>query len=91
GMRIQAYDDQLLHLAEDLAQRLLPAFNTPTGFSRFRSKLKPVSVSDPPETETDSLILVKADSVELKGDHGCIPFGSVNLMHGVDENESKVR
>ncbi|WVZ68650.1 hypothetical protein U9M48_017566 [Paspalum notatum var. saurae] len=31
GMRIQSYDDQLLHLAGDLAQRLLPAFDTPTG------------------------------------------------------------
>lgn len=49
GMRIQSYDDQLLHLAADLAQRLLPAFDTPTG----------------------------------------IPFGSVNLLYGVDENESK--
>uniref|UniRef100_A0A1D1Y634 alpha-1,2-Mannosidase n=1 Tax=Anthurium amnicola TaxID=1678845 RepID=A0A1D1Y634_9ARAE len=50
GMRIQTYDDQLLHLAEDLARRLLPAFDTPTG----------------------------------------IPFGSVNLIHGVDEHESKI-
>lgn len=50
GMRIPSYDNQLLHLAEDLAHRLLPAFDTPTG----------------------------------------IPFGSVNLMHGVDENESKI-
>ncbi|CAD6229646.1 unnamed protein product [Miscanthus lutarioriparius] len=50
GMRIQSYDDQLLHLAADLAQRLLPAFDTPTG----------------------------------------IPFGSVNLMYGVDENESQI-
>ncbi|KAF0919130.1 hypothetical protein E2562_028436, partial [Oryza meyeriana var. granulata] len=49
GMKIQSYDDQLLHLAADLAQRLLPAFDTPTG----------------------------------------IPFGSVNLLYGVDENESK--
>ncbi|XP_038970215.1 alpha-mannosidase I MNS4 isoform X2 [Phoenix dactylifera] len=50
GMKIQSYDDQLLHLAVDLATRLLPAFDTPTG----------------------------------------IPFGSVNLVHGVDENESKI-
>ncbi|OWM71630.1 hypothetical protein CDL15_Pgr005817 [Punica granatum] len=50
GMRIPTYDDQLLHLAEDLARRLLPAFETPTG----------------------------------------IPFGSVNLLHGVDEHESKI-
>ncbi|XP_078429840.1 glycosyl hydrolase family 47 protein [Wolffia australiana] len=50
GMMVQNYDDQLLHLAEDLAQRLLPAFNTPTG----------------------------------------IPFGSVNLMYGVDKDESKL-
>ncbi|PSS33816.1 Alpha-mannosidase [Actinidia chinensis var. chinensis] len=50
GMKIPSYDDELLHLAEDLARRLLPAFDTPTG----------------------------------------IPFGSVNLLHGVDENESKV-
>ncbi|KAJ1285637.1 hypothetical protein BS78_03G293300 [Paspalum vaginatum] len=50
GMRIHSYDDQLLHLAADLAQRLLPAFDTPTG----------------------------------------IPFGSVNLMYGVDENESEI-
>jgi len=50
GMRIQSYDDQLLHLAADLAQRLLPAFDTPTG----------------------------------------IPFGSINLKYGVDENESKI-
>ncbi|KAL6845244.1 hypothetical protein ACP4OV_024739 [Aristida adscensionis] len=50
GMRIQSYDDQLLHLAVDLAQRLLPAFDTPTG----------------------------------------IPFGSVNLLYGVDEDESKI-
>lgn len=50
GMRIPSYDNQLLHLAEDLANRMLPAFDTPTG----------------------------------------IPFGSVNLRHGVDENESKI-
>nr|DAD36660.1 TPA_asm: hypothetical protein HUJ06_007301 [Nelumbo nucifera] len=50
GMGIPSYDNQLLHLAEDLAHRLLPAFDTPTG----------------------------------------IPFGSVNLLHGVDENESKI-
>ncbi|KAI3814312.1 hypothetical protein L1987_19063 [Smallanthus sonchifolius] len=50
GMQIPSYDDELLHLAEDLARRLLPAFDTPTG----------------------------------------IPFGSVNLLHGVDENESKI-
>lgn len=49
GMWIPSYDDELLHLAEDLARRMLPAFDTPTG----------------------------------------IPFGSVNLLHGVDENESK--
>jgi len=35
GMRIQSYDDQLLHLAADLAQRLLPAFDTPTGSLPF--------------------------------------------------------
>ncbi|KAK6914023.1 Glycoside hydrolase family 47 [Dillenia turbinata] len=51
GMRIPSYDNELLNLAEDLARRLLPAFDTPTG----------------------------------------IPFGSVNLMHGVDEDESKAK
>ncbi|KAK4478154.1 hypothetical protein RD792_017436, partial [Penstemon davidsonii] len=51
GMRIPSYEDELLHLAEDLARRMLPAFDTPTG----------------------------------------IPFGSVNLLHGVDENESKAK
>ncbi|KAK9664649.1 hypothetical protein RND81_14G058300 [Saponaria officinalis] len=50
GMRVPSYDNQLLHLAEDLAYRMLPAFDTPTG----------------------------------------IPFGSVNLLYGVDENESKI-
>ncbi|GAA0146410.1 hypothetical protein LIER_06375 [Lithospermum erythrorhizon] len=50
GMRIPSYNDELLYLAEDLARRMLPAFDTPTG----------------------------------------IPFGSVNLLHGVDENESKI-
>ncbi|CAL5413428.1 unnamed protein product [Camellia sinensis] len=50
GMKFPSYDDELLRLAEDLAHRLLPAFDTPTG----------------------------------------IPFGSVNLLHGVDENESKI-
>lgn len=50
GMWIPSYDYELLHLAEDLARRMLPAFDTPTG----------------------------------------IPFGSVNLLHGVDENESKI-
>ncbi|XP_021692017.1 alpha-mannosidase I MNS4 isoform X2 [Hevea brasiliensis] len=50
GMRIPSYDNQLLDLAEDLAWRILPAFDTPTG----------------------------------------IPFGSVNLLHGVDEHESKI-
>ncbi|KAL3507753.1 hypothetical protein ACH5RR_033135 [Cinchona calisaya] len=50
GMRVPSYDDELLYLAEDLARRMLPAFDTPTG----------------------------------------IPFGSVNLMHGVDPNESKI-
>nr|KYP74644.1 ER degradation-enhancing alpha-mannosidase-like 2 [Cajanus cajan] len=51
GMRVPSYDNQLLNLAEDLARRLLPAFDTPTG----------------------------------------IPFGSVNLLHGVDKHESKVK
>ncbi|KAH7573879.1 hypothetical protein JRO89_XS03G0219800 [Xanthoceras sorbifolium] len=51
GMKIPSYDNQLLNLAEDLARRLLPAFDTPTG----------------------------------------IPFGSVNLLHGVDEHESKAK
>ncbi|XP_050217019.1 alpha-mannosidase I MNS4 [Mercurialis annua] len=50
GMKNSSYDNQLLHLADDLAQRMLPAFDTPTG----------------------------------------IPFGSVNLLHGVDEHESKI-
>ncbi|KAF5205796.1 Alpha-mannosidase i mns4 [Thalictrum thalictroides] len=50
GMRIASYNDELLTLSEDLARRLLPAFDTPTG----------------------------------------IPFGSVNLLHGVDETESKI-
>jgi mannosidase alpha-like ER degradation enhancer 2 len=50
GMRVPSYEDELLYLAEDLARRLLPAFDTPSG----------------------------------------IPFGSVNLLHGVDENESKI-
>ncbi|KAK5805042.1 hypothetical protein PVK06_032694 [Gossypium arboreum] len=31
GMRIPSYDNELLDLAEDLARRLLPAFDTPTG------------------------------------------------------------
>ncbi|PON40157.1 Glycoside hydrolase [Parasponia andersonii] len=43
GMKIPTYDNQLLNLAEDLARRLLPVFDTPTG----------------------------------------IPFGSVNLLHGI--------
>lgn len=30
-MRVPSYDDELLHLAEDLARRMLPAFDTPTG------------------------------------------------------------
>ncbi|KAE8670407.1 putative alpha-mannosidase I MNS4 [Hibiscus syriacus] len=30
GMRVPSYDNQLLDLAEDLARRLLPAFDTPT-------------------------------------------------------------
>ncbi|XP_034924994.1 alpha-mannosidase I MNS4 [Populus alba] len=50
GMRIPSYDNQLLDLAEDLARRMLPAFDTPTG----------------------------------------IPFGSVNLLYGVDEQESRI-
>ncbi|KAJ6725934.1 ER DEGRADATION-ENHANCING ALPHA-MANNOSIDASE-LIKE PROTEIN 2, partial [Salix purpurea] len=50
GMRIPSYDNQLFDLAEDLARRMLPAFDTPTG----------------------------------------IPFGSVNLLYGVDEQESRI-
>ncbi|XP_022974444.1 alpha-mannosidase I MNS4 isoform X2 [Cucurbita maxima] len=50
GMKVASYENQLLDLAEDLARRLLPAFDTPTG----------------------------------------IPFGSVNLLYGVDEHESKI-
>lgn len=30
-MWIPSYDYELLHLAEDLARRMLPAFDTPTG------------------------------------------------------------
>ncbi|KAK9140285.1 hypothetical protein Scep_009966 [Stephania cephalantha] len=48
GMRVPSYDGKLLKLSEDLALRLLPAFNTPTG----------------------------------------IPFGSVNLLHGVSKVSS---
>lgn len=50
GMRVDSYNNELLHLSEDLARRMLPSFETPTG----------------------------------------IPYGSVNLLYGVDENESKV-
>ncbi|XP_020586945.1 alpha-mannosidase I MNS4 isoform X2 [Phalaenopsis equestris] len=50
GLKLQSYDNELLHLAEDLAWRMLPAFETPTG----------------------------------------IPFGSVNLLLGVDEHESQI-
>ena len=32
-MRVPSYEDELLNLAEDLARRLLPAFDTPTGIS----------------------------------------------------------
>ncbi|PHU14258.1 hypothetical protein BC332_15463 [Capsicum chinense] len=38
GMRIPSYDDELLHLAEDLAWRMLPAFDTPTGHELKNSK-----------------------------------------------------
>lgn len=41
-MRIPSYDDELLHLAEDLGRRMLPAFDTPTGtFSGLSWLLKP--------------------------------------------------
>ncbi|XP_057840091.2 alpha-mannosidase I MNS4 [Cryptomeria japonica] len=50
GMSVASYDNELLHLSEDLARRMLPSFETPTG----------------------------------------IPYGSVNLLYGVDENESKI-
>jgi hypothetical protein len=30
-MKVQNYNDELLYLAEDLALRMLPAFDTPTG------------------------------------------------------------
>jgi len=33
-MRVPSYDNQLLNLAEDLARRLLPAFDTPTGITQ---------------------------------------------------------
>ncbi|KAH9297794.1 hypothetical protein KI387_029476, partial [Taxus chinensis] len=49
GLSVDSYNDELLHLSEDLARRMLPSFETPTG----------------------------------------IPYGSVNLLYGVDENESK--
>ena len=32
-MRIPSYNNELLNLAEDLARRMLPAFDTPTGMS----------------------------------------------------------
>jgi len=35
-----AYDDELLHLAEDLAERLLPAFETETGIPYHRVNLR---------------------------------------------------
>lgn len=50
GLQVDTYDNELLHLAEDLGRRLLPAFETPTG----------------------------------------IPYGSVNLFYGVNDDESKV-
>jgi len=50
GMQVTPYHNELLHLAEDLGRRMLPAFETPTG----------------------------------------IPFGSVNLVHGVSDDESQV-
>ncbi|KAK6929875.1 Glycoside hydrolase family 47 [Dillenia turbinata] len=37
GMRIPSYDNELLNLAEDLARRLLPAFDTPTGITSITS------------------------------------------------------
>ncbi|CAM6075785.1 unnamed protein product [Sphagnum tenellum] len=50
GMQVDAYHNELLHLAEDLGRRILPAFETPTG----------------------------------------IPYGSVNLVYGVSQDESQV-
>lgn len=50
ALSIPEYDDRLLELAKDLADRLMPAFDTATG----------------------------------------IPFGAVNLVHGVEENESRI-
>ncbi|CAN6855144.1 unnamed protein product [Brassica oleracea] len=35
GMRIPSYDNELLVLAEDLARRMLPAFDTPTGIAFY--------------------------------------------------------
>eukprot|EP00898_Chlorokybus_atmophyticus_P006326 jgi/Chlat1/6695/Chrsp49S00478 len=50
GMRVEGYEGQLLTLAADLGQRLLRAFETPTG----------------------------------------IPYGSVNLLHGVPHGETPI-
>ncbi|KAK3283484.1 alpha-mannosidase, partial [Cymbomonas tetramitiformis] len=50
GMRVPDYRGELLDIAHDLGQRMLPAFNTPTG----------------------------------------IPYGAVNLKHGVAAFESRI-
>lgn len=44
-MRVPLYDNQLLNLAEDLARRLLPAFDTPTGIARFTTECAYILVS----------------------------------------------
>ncbi|KAJ7526294.1 hypothetical protein O6H91_16G000800 [Diphasiastrum complanatum] len=66
------YADQLLLLAEDLGQRLLPAFNTPTGIPYAWINLKHgVRVNETTETSTSgcgSLILEMGALTRLTGD-----------------------
>ncbi|RVW55905.1 Alpha-mannosidase I MNS4 [Vitis vinifera] len=83
GMKIPSYDNQLLHLCEDLARRLLPAFDTPT--AELKPDLQLVFLSGKLGQQISACQLVK-----VTVGNG-IPFGSVNLLHGVDEHESKAK
>jgi hypothetical protein len=44
GMRVDSYNNELLHLSEDLARRMLPSFETPTGVELLRLRQEYVHI-----------------------------------------------
>ena len=82
--RFAWYKDELLHLAKDLGDRLLPAFNTPTGLPTSRVNLKHGLTRELLSTEKDKFTCTACAGTLL------LEFTLLSRLTGEPEFEDRV-